>query len=258
MARKKRKEYHEEHADETWLVPYSDILTLLLALFIVLFASAQVDTKKMEQMRASFNIAFSGSTALLESPKPPQPENGSTAPPIPNLPTVMESVGATNEKKAYMQETAQLVETKKKLDKYIADNGLGNDLVTLLTDDGLMIRIKDTALFPSGSATLRPESRRFGEQIAKLLTPLTQKVTVSGHTDIMPINTGEFPSNWELSSRRGVNFMRFLLAQDTGLKAERFSATGYGEYRPIANNTTEEGRAANRRVEVLIQRNYRP
>ncbi|MBP2637507.1 MAG: motB [Firmicutes bacterium] len=256
--RKKRKEHHEEHADETWLVPYSDILTLLLALFIVLFASAQVDTKKFEQLRASFNIAFSGSPALLDSPKPPQPENGSQAPPVPYLPVVMDNVGATQEKKAYNQETAQLVDTKKKLDKYIADNGLGNDLVTLLTDDGLMIRIKDTALFPSGSATLRPESRRFGEQISKLLSPLTQKVTVSGHTDIMPINSAEFPSNWELSSRRGVNFMRFLLAQDTGLKPERFSATGYGEYRPVANNNTEEGRAANRRVEVLIQRNYRP
>jgi chemotaxis protein MotB len=74
----------------------------------------------------------------------------------------------------------------------------------------------------------------------------------------MAINSAEFPSNWELSSRRGVNFMRFLLAQDAGLKPERFSATGYGEYRPIANNNTEEGRSANRRVEVLIQRNYRP
>jgi len=256
--RKKRKEHHEEHADETWLVPYSDILTLLLALFIVLFASAQVDTRKFDQLKASFNIAFSGSPALLDSPKPPQPENGSQAPPVPYLPVVMENVGATQEKKAYNQETAQLVDTKKKLDKYIADNGLGNDLVTLLTDDGLMVRIKDTALFPSGSATLRPESRRFGEQISKLLSPLTQKVTVSGHTDIMPINSAEFPSNWELSSRRGVNFMRFLLAQDAGLKPERFSATGYGEYRPIANNNTEEGRAANRRVEILIQRNYRP
>lgn len=258
MSRKPKKEYHEEHADETWLVPYSDILTLLLALFIVLFASAQVDQKKFDQLKASFTVAFSGSPALLDNPKPPQPEKGSQAPPVPHLPVVMENLGATNEQRAYMQETAQLVETKKKLDKYIADNGLGNDLTTVLTDDGLLIRIKDTALFPSGSATLRPESRRFGEQIAKLLTPLTQKVTVSGHTDNMPINTGEFPSNWELSSRRSVNFMRFLLAQDTGLKPERFSATGCGEYQPIAINDSEAGRAANRRVEVLIQRNYRP
>lgn len=157
-----------------------------------------------------------------------------------------------------MQETAQLIELKKMLDKYIADNGLGGDFNTMLTDDGLMIRIKDTALFSSGSAELRPESRRFGSQIAKMLAPLTQKITVSGHTDNMPINTREFPSNWELSSRRAVNFMRFLLAQEPRLKPERFSATGYGEYRPVASNDTPEGRAINRRVEVFVQRNYRP
>ncbi|HWR41808.1 flagellar motor protein MotB [Sporomusa sp.] len=256
MSRKK-KEHHEEHADETWLIPYSDLLTLLLALFIVLFASAQVDQKKFDQIAASFNVAFNGSPALLESPKPPQPETSQANPPAPQIPAVMTAMNGINEK-AYMQETAQLIELKKMLDKYIADNGLGGDLSTSLTDDGLMIRIQDTALFPSGSADLRPESRRFGTQIAKLLSPLTQKVTVSGHTDTVPINTRDFPSNWELSSRRAVNFMRFLMSQETGLRPERFSATGYGEYRPVVGNNTSEGRAMNRRVEVFIQRNYRP
>ncbi|SMD13166.1 flagellar motor protein MotB [Sporomusa malonica] len=258
MGRKHKKEHHEEHADETWLIPYADLLTLLLALFIVLFASAQVDQKKFDQIAASFNVAFNGSPALLESPKPPQPDNQSQAmPPAPQLPTIMTAMSGINEK-AYMQETAQLIELKKMLDQYIADNGLGGALSTALTDDGLMIRIKDTALFPSGSAELRPESRRFGTQIAKLLSPLTQKVTVSGHTDNIPINTRDFPSNWELSSRRAVNFMKFLMSQETGLKPERFSATGYGEYRPVAGNDTSEGRSINRRVEVFIQRNYRP
>lgn len=256
MGRKLKKEHQEEHADETWLVPYSDILTLLLALFIVLFASAQIDQKKFDQMKASFNIAFSGSPALLDSPRDIQSESSSANPVVPNLPIIMEALSGVSEK-AYMQETVQLIELKKTLDKYIADNGLGGDLSTVLTDDGLMIRIKDTALFPSGSADLRPESRRFGTHIAKLLTPLTQKITVSGHTDTMPINTREFPSNWELSSRRAVNFMRFLLAEEPGLAPERFSATGYGQYRPVADNNTSEGRSANRRVEVFIQRNYR-
>ena len=256
MSRKK-KEHHEEHADETWLIPYADLLTLLLALFIVLFASAQLDQKKFDQIAASFNVAFNGSPALLESPKPPQPESSQANPAVPQIPAVMTAMNGINEK-AYMQETAQLIELKKMLDKYIVDNGLSGDLSTTLTDDGLMIRIQDTALFPSGSAELRAESRRFGSQIAKLLSPLTQKVTVSGHTDTVPINTREFPSNWELSSRRAVNFMKFLMAQETGLRPERFSATGYGEYRPMAGNDTAEGRASNRRVEVFIQRNYRP
>lgn len=252
---KKKKEHHEEHADETWLIPYSDLLTLLLALFIVLFASAQVDEKKFEELKATFNIAFSGNPAILERPK--AGEGDPATPTVPQLPTIVDPLNGPKEK-AYMQETAQLIELKKTLDKYIADNGLQGDLSTALTEDGLMIRIKDAALFPSGSANLRPESLRLGTEIAKLLTPLTQKVTVSGHTDNMPINTREFPSNWELSSQRAVNFMRFLLSQQQGLMPARFSATGYGEFRPLAGNNTVEGRSANRRVEVLIQRNYRP
>ena len=252
---KKKKEHHEEHADETWLIPYSDLLTLLLALFIVLFASAQVDEKKFEELKATFNIAFSGNPAILERPK--AGEGDPATPTVPLLPTIVDPLNGPKEK-AYMQETAQLIELKKTLDKYIADNGLQGDLSTALTEDGLMIRIKDAALFPSGSANLRPESLRLGTEIAKLLTPLTQKVTVSGHTDNMPINTREFPSNWELSSQRAVNFMRFLLSQQQGLMPARFSATGYGEFRPLAGNNTVEGRSANRRVEVLIQRNYRP
>ncbi len=252
---KKKKEHHEEHADETWLIPYSDLLTLLLALFIVLFASAQVDEKKFEELKATFNIAFSGNPAILDRPKSDKGEPNT--PTVPQLPTVVDPLNGPNEK-AYMQETAQLIELKKTLDKYITDNGLQGDLNTALTEEGLMIRIKDAALFPSGSANLRPESLRLGTEIAKLLTPLTQKVTVSGHTDNMPINTREFPSNWELSSQRAVNFMRFLLSQQQGLMPARFSATGYGEFRPLAGNNTAEGRSANRRVEVLIQRNYHP
>lgn len=252
---KKKKEHHEEHADETWLIPYSDLLTLLLALFIVLFASAQVDEKKFEELKATFNIAFSGNPAILDRPK--SDKGDPNTPTVPQLPTVVDPLNGPNEK-AYMQETAQLIELKKTLDKYITDNGLQGDLNTALTEEGLMIRIKDAALFPSGSANLRPESLRLGTEIAKLLTPLTQKVTVSGHTDNMPINTREFPSNWELSSQRAVNFMRFLLSQQQGLMPARFSATGYGEFRPLAGNNTAEGRSANRRVEVLIQRNYHP
>ncbi|MPM43689.1 hypothetical protein SDC9_90366 [bioreactor metagenome] len=119
-----------------------------------------------------------------------------------------------------------------------------------------MIRIKDTALFPSGSAELLPESKRFGAVIAKMLTPLQQQIIISGHTDNIPISTWEFPSNWELSSKRALNFMKYLLAQEK-LQPQRFSAIGYGEYRPVMSNDTSEGRAKNRRVEVLIQRTYK-
>ena len=119
-----------------------------------------------------------------------------------------------------------------------------------------MLRIRDSALFPSGTAELLPESRRIAGEIAKLLLTVPQKVTIAGHTDTVPINTAEFPSNWELSSKRALNFMRFILSQQPQLEPIRFNATGYGEYRPVAPNTTEESRAQNRRVEVIILRQH--
>ncbi|MBP2655293.1 MAG: motB, partial [Firmicutes bacterium] len=96
--------------------------------------------------------------------------------------------------------------------------------------------------------------RVFAAEIAKLLVPLPQRVVVTGHTDNVPINTPEFPTNWDLSAKRALNFMKFLLAQDTNLKPERFSSTGLGEYHPLASNTSEGERAKNRRVEIMIQR----
>jgi len=250
MAKKKRAEHHAEHIDETWLIPYADLLTLLLALFIVLFASAQVDQKKLAQLAEAFNAAFksSGSSAAIFDQKPSMIE--------PTTREALQEIKEQGKKQGELQETAQLGKLKEKLDKYIGENNLTWKLHTVLSQDGLLIRIKDSALFSSGSAELIPESRQLGAEIAKMLTTLSQKITISGHTDNVPIHTSQFPSNWELSSSRAVNFMKYLLAQEA-LEPERFSAIGYGEYQPIAPNNTEEGRSKNRRVEVLIMRKYK-
>jgi len=249
MARKKPEEHHEEHADETWLIPYSDLLTLLLALFIVLFATASVDAKKLEQMAQSFNAAFNGSPSMFD--KQSSVVETPSGAPTDSGPNTTEAF------KNQAMESVQLNEVKQKLDDYIKNNHLGGDLQTSLTEDGLVIRIQDTALFTSGRADLRPESRRWGQVIATMLGTLSQAVVVSGHTDTVPINTAEFPSNWDLSSKRALNFMKFLLEEDPNLKPERFSAIGFGEYRPVVPNTTDEGQAKNRRVEVMILKQYR-
>lgn len=250
MSRRKKHhaEHHEEHTDESWLVPYADILTLLLALFIVLFASADSNKTKFTAMAQSLSAAFSGSPSVFENNASIAPESEKNTP--------EKSPSESAKEQEQMKETVQLLEVKKELDKYIEKNNLVGDLSTALTEDGLMIRIKDSALFPSGSAQLRVDSERFGNEIVTMLAPLSQQVVISGHTDNVPINTREFPSNWELSSKRAINFMKFLLAQGD-LKPERFSAIGYGEYRPMAPNDTVEGNSKNRRVEVLIMRNYK-
>ena len=120
-----------------------------------------------------------------------------------------------------------------------------------------MIRLKEKALFASGSAALQGQAEQIVPVIAALLSSLPERVTISGHTDNVPISTAQFPSNWELSSARAVSLMRGLMGAQPALNPARFSALGYSEYRPIASNDTEEGRAQNRRVEVFIARSMR-
>lgn len=243
MARKKRGKPHEEHEGEAWLLPYSDLMTLLLALFIALFAMSQTDQTKVNEMAQAFTAAFNmGGPSFFDKAGP--------------NPSMMRQVVSDEDlgNNAYIQENQQLESIKKQLDEYIEQNKLEDELSTELADDGLMIRIKEKALFPSGSAELVGDAQRIGPVVAGLLATIPQRVLISGHTDNVPINTEQYPSNWELSSYRALNFMKFLLSLNPGLNPARFSAVGYSEYRPIADNNQEAGRTQNRRVEVLIAR----
>ena len=265
---RKHAEHHEEHADETWLVPYSDLLTLLLALFIVLFAMGKTDDKKVGQMGQSFHMAFGGggggssmfpfdymAPQLAPSENVPAAAPSDAPPNRPNSPPASSNSNkATPLTQAALRETVQLLQLKEAVDRYIKMQGLVGQLEAKSTDDGGRLRIKDSALFPSGEAYLRPESQKLAADIAKLLVGLPQQIVVAGHTDNVPINTAQFPSNWELSGMRATNFMRFMLSQEPLLKPENFSAIGYSEYRPLRPNNTEEGRSKNRRVEVWIIR----
>ena len=246
MARKKHAKPHEEEAGEAWLLPYSDLMTLLLALFIALFAMSQTDSSKMQALAQAFTAAFNmGGPSFFSGMGP------STA--MPNTPTT--PADSTNS--AYMQENENLREAQEKLEQYIKENNLQDQISTELSEEGLMIRLKEKALFASGSAALQGQAEQIVPVIAGLLASLPERVTISGHTDNVPIATAQFPSNWELSSSRAVNLMRGLMGAQPSLNPARFSALGYSEYRPIATNDTEEGRAQNRRVEVFIARSMR-
>lgn len=249
MSKKQHCEEHEEHADETWLVPYADVLTLLLALFIVLFAMSQVDAQKFEQMAQSFKSAFNDGMGVLTGSSQVMPLTvPKPSPPSPNP--------SNDSKKSYEAESEQLSNLKSQLDKYINENKFSMQIDTKLTDEGLVLIMREAMFFGSGSAVLLPASYPVANKIATMLTTINQKVVVSGHTDNIPINTAEFPSNWDLSTKRAVNFMKYMLSHEPLLRPDRFSATGYGEFQPIASNLTETGRRQNRRVEVVIMRNY--
>ena len=246
MAKKKHAAPHEEHEGEPWLLPYSDLMTLLLALFIALFAISQTDQKKLAQMAQAFSAAFNmGGPSFFDQ----------AGPNVSRQREIMSDEDQGNA--AYIQENEALEDIKRQLDEYIKQNNMEGELSTQLEEEGLMIRIKEKALFPSGSAELVAESQRIGPLVAGLLASIPERVLISGHTDNVPINTAQYPSNWELSSSRALTFMKFLLSLNDTLNPARFSAIGYSEYRPIATNDTEEGKQQNRRVEILIARSLR-
>ena len=246
MARKKHAKPHEEEVGEAWLLPYSDLMTLLLALFIALFAMSQTDASKMQALAQAFTAAFNmGGPSFFSGMGPSTSMTSAT------------TQGQDNANSAYMQENENLREAQEKIEQYIKENNLQDQVSTELSEEGLMIRLKEKALFASGSAALQGQANQIVPVIAALLSSLPERVTISGHTDNVPISTAQFPSNWELSSARAVSLMRGLMGVQPSLNPARFSALGYSEYRPIASNDTEEGRAQNRRVEVFIARSMR-
>ena len=227
--------------DESWLIPYADILTLLLALFIVLFASSTVDQQKLEQMSAVFSQVFDGGQSIMDNPAPIE------------IPNASKQTGEGNESTAYIEDQQALAEIQDSVDEYIAVNELEKQFATKLTDEGLLVTIRDSILFEFGEAEVKDEYRGIAEDIAELLVfDPPRNVVITGHTDNIPISSSEYASNWELSVMRSVNFLKILVNNQT-IDPLYFSAKGYGEYMPVASNDTEEGRSKNRRVEVLIQ-----
>lgn len=247
--RRGKKKKHDEHIDETWLIPYSDMLTLLFALFIVLFAMSSIDAAKFKQMAVAFRSELAGGTGNKEflSDQKPNEEKELSASSLES-----EKIKKDAEAEVKKQEMNELKAVQKGIDKYIEEKQLSSSFKTDLTEKGLMVTILENVLFDSGKADVKLESLGIAKEMSNLLVSASpREITVSGHTDNVPISNAQFASNWELSTQRAVNFMQVLL-QNKELQPEKFSAVGYGEYRSIAPNDTPEGKAKNRRVEVFI------
>jgi len=249
--KKHKKEHHEEHIDETWLIPYADLLTLLLALFIILFASSKVDAKKYSQIMQGLNSAFDGGVSVFEASDTLSIDAVSAN----EAKKVLESDQNQKLEDQITKEKQDMDAIKKKLDVFINENGLTLQLQTNVTDDMLKITIQDFALFDSGTAVVKPDAQKLAVVISDMLNMYPDyKVEVAGHTDNIPIKNYEFDSNWDLSSRRSLNFMKYLLKANN-INQARFRSIGYGEYQPLDTNETLTGRSKNRRVEVNVIRN---
>ena len=241
MSKRRKRKKDEPHIDESWLLPYSDLMTLLLALFIVLFASSTVDEEKLNQMSAVFSQIFDGGQGVMDNAAP-------SPVPIPK-----DSNSKNEENSSFIEDQKSLGEIQDRVDEYIAVNELENQFETKLADEGLLVTIRDSILFTPGNADIEAEYFGVAADIANLLVfDPPRHIIVTGHTDNIPIQNTQYESNWELSVMRAVNFLKSIV-NNGEINPLLFSAKGYGEFRPIESNETALGRSKNRRVEVLIQ-----
>ena len=249
----------EHENDERWLLTYSDMITLLMALFMVLFSISSVNTSKFESLQRAMQDAFSGK--ILSGGKSIQQTGSQTeaarpaaSPPIPAIQAITQQLDAASSSKAAARENESFKALKQKIDAYAREHGLTDKLETTVARRGLVVRLlTDKVLYNSGSATLKPAATPLLDRIAQLLrTEFEHPIVVEGHTDDQPISTGSYPTNWELSAARATAVVRFFIRDHVA--PGRLAAAGYGAMHPLTSNATAAGRSRNRRVEIVLTR----
>jgi chemotaxis protein MotB len=253
VAKKRHHDSHEEeHVDESWLLPYADLLTLLLALFIVLFSMRAEDSAKSDAMLESLYKAFN-SVSIFESNSGGQQPDNSTLTDKDEIKNVIPEVKPKPEVKPPISEDEKkLQDLMAKLQQYINQNKLNASISLTDSEEGIKITLKESISFDSGSDQLKSGFIPILSKISGLLKTVDHSIIIEGHTDDRPISSSRFPSNWELSGARAASVLHFF--QTRNIDPNRLSYTGYGEFKPLKPNSTSENRAANRRVNIIILR----
>lgn len=265
----KRKHHHEEHEEhvshEAWVIPYADMLTLLMALFLVMWATGQTDVNKLKAVSAGFADSLGiegnghgvGGRGVMDGAD--KPDTGAQ----PDLTPKVEA-GSKKDLASYLAFQDQQAKTAKAdenqkllaLQTEITDAAAGTpaagDLRFRIEGRGLVVSIvTEGVLFDAGSADLRPEGRQILDEIAGPLSKVPNQLAIEGHTDDRPISTDRFPSNWELSTDRATSVLRYLI--DTHhFGPDHMTASGYADQRPVAPGHDDASRAQNRRVDIAV------
>lgn len=291
MARRQKKP--EEHGNhEGWAIPYGDLITLLLAFFVVMYSVSSVNEGEYRVLSETLLAAFRGEPRTTQPiqigdqraglPREdveldPVPRSLVDRVPLQEVDTSDSGEGSEGEGSGEDRaegEPVRLEENPDETTQRVALEDRARDIEAglqrmaeevraslgeMIELDNIRVRespfwleleVETDILFPSGSATLSAPARPVLQQIAEILAPFPNPIRVEGHTDNVPISTAAFPSNWELSAARAANVVR--LFQGNGIEAERLAAIGMGEYRPVADNATAEGRNLNRRVLIVV------
>jgi chemotaxis protein MotB len=272
-ARGRRGAHAAHENEERWLLTYADMITLLMALFMVLFSISSVNISKYQTLQQSLKAAFSGSIlpggkAILQSGSqstsahsPATAAVPAIVPLTPNIPkpgdtSAKQIATAMVSANGSVAEQASFRHLKAQLDAYARAHGFSAQVKTIIARRGLVVRVlTDKLLFASGQDELEAGGFPLLAEVANLLN-VDQKhpITVEGNTDNVPIASSQFPSNWELSALRATTVLRFLIAH--GVSAQRLAAAGNADLHPLASNSTATGRALNRHVDIVLNRIY--
>lgn len=231
---RKAPEAEKPENHERWIVSYADMVTLLFALFVVLYATSDANPQKLQSVRHSIDQAFSIGVLQGSNGSSPVFNNGGGL-----TPTISEIKSNT---------LAGLTET---LNGFASANNIQGKIQVRSDADSITISLADNLLFDSGSADLKPGSQDVLMLVAAALHGLPNQMRIEGHTDNIPVNSPDFATNWELSAARASRVLRFLTEQG-GLDAGKLFLAGYADTQPVADNATPEGRALNRRADIVI------
>jgi len=229
MARKRKPRYTPDNADR-WLLTYADLITLLLAFFIVMYSMSQIDAKKFGHVAEALQGVLRGRDAIVKGRSIINRSEFEGGGPV--------KIG-----------NLRLIQTK--LQQAIAEAHLEDKVKPIIDERGLVVHVTESALFDEAQADLKQDATRTLNLVATSLKGLAEVIRIEGHTDSRPINTPRFPSNWELSTARAATVVRFFIKEHQW-RPDQISALGYGEFRPLKPNDTPENMAQNRRVDIVV------
>ena len=233
---------------DRWLISYADFITLLFAVFVVLYAAAQAD-KKRSEVSESIDAAFRALGLFPDSLR--NPKSGAAASDGKEQPQIPMNIVMGEDVLSPAQVKDDLDRLGRELQQTLSNQVATHTVSIMIGRDGLVISLREAGFFASGSATPEPQTLDTLRQIAVSLSRTPYDMRIEGHTDNIPIHNAAFDSNWELSTARATSIARLLLALKT-MPADRLSASGYAEFHPVASNDTAEGRAQNRRVDLVV------
>ncbi len=256
MRQRRRRDAHEAVNHDRWLISYADFMTLLFAFFVVLFASAYRDNQTIRKIARAIHNGFQTMGAFSDN------ESGNGGPYSIETPNADDETSRVQNDKTRIEpasagSVADMLQLRKELEQAMGEELKNHEVVLQVTPEGFVISLKELGFFNSGQAELLPGAAEKIERIAKVLSKPGLEIRVEGHSDNQPIHNDQFRSNWELSTARAMAVLR-LLVDDAGFDPKKLSASGYGEYRPVADDSTPEGRRMNRRVDLVVVQSKLP